>query len=79
MNLLTHGPNRLIEDVLMLFANGTLRPSRETKFFAIEQVQDSFRYLQAGKHIGKSVIKVDKSVDPALVAYQLSLRLSIHY
>ena len=57
---------RLIQDVLDLFSEGSLQPLSKVKTFGVNQIQDAFRYLQSGKRIGKSVIKVDAPVQPSL-------------
>lgn len=44
---------RIREDIF----NGTLKPLKTTIFEANE-IQDAFRYLSSGKHIGKVLIKM---------------------
>lgn len=57
-----------MEEVLGLFSKGVLRPMKETKVFSVNEIRDSFRYLQTGKHIGKAVIRFGEKISPILVS-----------
>ncbi|KAJ0106987.1 hypothetical protein J7T55_011082 [Diaporthe amygdali] len=50
---------RLWEDVSNLIQDGTLRPVTPIMHFTTSEVEKAFRFMQAGKHMGKVVVRVD--------------------
>jgi len=55
---------RLMEEWLELLAAGKISPVRPIKEFSVTDVEQAFRYMSAGTHMGKIVIT--GSPDPAM-------------
>lgn len=52
---------RLMELMLDLYAQGHLRPIHPVTVFDATEVEDAFRYMQQGTHVGKVVVRVPES------------------
>ena len=50
--------NRLLQKIVSLYEQGFIKPIEPVKIFDGTKVEDSFRYMQKGQHIGKIVIKI---------------------
>ena len=48
--------SRLVEMMLDLYVQGHLKPIRPVNLFDATEVEDAFRYMQQGTHVGKIVI-----------------------
>jgi NADPH:quinone reductase-like Zn-dependent oxidoreductase/SAM-dependent methyltransferase/NADP-dependent 3-hydroxy acid dehydrogenase YdfG len=53
--------------IVDLYNEGALRPIRPIRTFPANEVEDAFRYLQKGQHIGKLVLQFSNSPDLAVV------------
>ncbi|KAF6813125.1 polyketide synthase [Colletotrichum sojae] len=51
--------NRLFEKIVELYEQGHITPIKPIKIFTAETVEECFRYMQKGQHIGKIVLKMD--------------------
>ncbi|KAI8269455.1 Highly reducing polyketide synthase [Colletotrichum sp. SAR11_239] len=49
----------LWEDTAKLIHNGSVKPIAPIQLFTMAEVEKAFRYMQAGKHMGKVVVRVD--------------------
>ncbi|OGM47171.1 polyketide synthase [Aspergillus bombycis] len=49
--------------IVDLYKQGTIHPIRPVKTFPLNELQDAFRYLQTGQHIGKLVLQFSASTD----------------
>lgn len=58
---------RSLEHTMKWFASGDLKPIPVDRVFDASEVQDAFRYMQQGKHIGKIVVEI-RSEDGKLLA-----------
>jgi NADPH:quinone reductase-like Zn-dependent oxidoreductase/SAM-dependent methyltransferase/NAD(P)-dependent dehydrogenase (short-subunit alcohol dehydrogenase family) len=57
----------LFNEVGQLIRDGTLKPVKPITFFSFSQVEHAFRFMQAGKHMGKIVVRVtDEDIVPAV-------------
>lgn len=52
---------RLMELMLDLYAKGHLKPIHPVTVFDAAEVEDAFRYMQQGTHVGKVVVRVPES------------------
>ena len=69
--------SKLLTKVFDLFKSGTIKPVRPVSVFDIGDIQEAFRTMQNGLHLGKIVLKKNKdSVIPALPhdAHPLALK-----
>lgn len=57
---------RLMKLMLDLYVEGYLKPIRPTTVFHAAEVEDAFRYMQQGTHIGKIVIRLPENEDNLL-------------
>lgn len=58
---------KLWNDVSKLIQDGSLKPVAPIMQFAMADVEKAFRFMQAGKHMGKVVVRVDENdVVPAV-------------
>ncbi|CAG8961993.1 hypothetical protein HYFRA_00014100 [Hymenoscyphus fraxineus] len=59
---------KLLEQGLDLYEKGGLKPLRPITYFDATQVEEAFRFMQRGEHMGKIVVKmpIDKSILPAV-------------
>lgn len=58
---------KLWSDVSKIIQNGSLKPVAPVLQFGMADVEKAFRFMQAGKHMGKVVVRVDdKDVVPAV-------------
>ena len=72
----------LLDRCMAFYQLGNIKPIRPVALFDASQVQDAFRYMQKGQHIGKIVVKMpqnarDLSVRPT--AWSLDLRSNASY
>ena len=56
-------------EILKLYRSGHIKPLYTCKVFPFEQIQEAFRYMQQGKHIGKVGISFENS-DTTTVPYR---------
>jgi hypothetical protein len=59
------------------FEKGLIKPISPVTIYSAEEIQNAFRYMQKGKHIGKIVIKMPeniKSISATPLRSKLSLR-----
>ncbi|TIC96982.1 Compactin diketide synthase mokB [Colletotrichum higginsianum] len=49
----------LWEDTARLIHDGSVKPIAPLQLFSMAEVEKAFRYMQAGKHMGKVVVRVD--------------------
>lgn len=73
---------RLLEQGLSLYEKGGVKPIRPIKYFDAAQVEDAFRFMQRGEHMGKIVVKmpVNNTVLPAVpMSKELILRPDASY
>lgn len=54
---------RLMEMMLQLYAEGHIKPIHPVTVFNVSEVEEAFRYMQQGTHIGKIVVKFPEVVD----------------
>lgn len=47
---------RIIADVMKCLADGIIRPVQPLKVMNFSQIEEAFRIMQTGKHIGKMVL-----------------------
>jgi hypothetical protein len=67
---------RLMDDILKYLSEGYITPIKMDKVFQATEVQDSFRYLQKGVHIGKVVVSMPANPEELELALRRSrLRL----
>lgn len=56
---------RIMTNVMKLLADGIIRPIEPIKVMQFSQIEEAFRLMQTGKHIGKLVLKAgDEDVVP---------------
>ena len=48
---------RILEQIVKLYEDGHIHPIRPITSFDAANVEDAFRYMQQGQHVGKIVIK----------------------
>ncbi len=48
---------RIIADVMRLLSEGVIWPIQPMKIMDYSQIEEAFRIMQTGKHIGKMVLK----------------------
>jgi hypothetical protein len=79
-------PFRILHSVIGLLREGHITPIKPVKVFDASLVQDAFRHLQQGQHIGKIVIalrdidgSVKSGITPAKTAKQLKLDKTASY
>lgn len=48
---------RALEQIVKLYENGDIHPIRPVTTFDAANVEDAYRYMQQGQHVGKIVIK----------------------
>ncbi|KAH0438713.1 polyketide synthase [Colletotrichum camelliae] len=68
-NLAAQDPSivaRLLEQVVELYEKGFISPVKPSRIFSGGDVQDAFRYLYKGTHIGKVVIDLSDETQDAL-------------
>ncbi|EQB51117.1 hypothetical protein CGLO_09370 [Colletotrichum gloeosporioides Cg-14] len=68
-NLAAQDPSivaRLLEQAIELYEKGLISPVKPSRIFSCGDVQDAFRYLYKGTHIGKVVINVSDEKQDAL-------------
>ncbi|KAI1263636.1 KR domain-containing protein [Xylariaceae sp. FL1019] len=67
----------ILHDVFDLIAKGDLRPAFPIKIYPVGQVEDAFRLMQQGKHLGKMILSftADEGKAPVLCRAKDSLRL----
>ncbi|WYZ46092.1 hypothetical protein EsH8_IX_000317 [Colletotrichum jinshuiense] len=51
--------NRLLKRIVEFYEHGHIGPIHPTTVFSASAVEDCFRYMQKGQHIGKIVMKMD--------------------
>ena len=51
---------RMLEEVMRLVAAGKIHPPRPIQEFRVSDIEQAFRHIQSGKHMGKVVITVNK-------------------
>ena len=51
--------NRLIEDVMRCLEEGIVKLVQPLNVMSFSQIEEAFRIMQTGKHIGKIVLKLD--------------------
>ncbi|GMF92903.1 unnamed protein product [Aspergillus oryzae] len=49
--------------IVNLYKQGAIHPIRPVKTFPVSEVEDAFRYLQTGQHIGKLILQFSDSPD----------------
>jgi acyl carrier protein len=54
----------LLAETISLFEQGFIKPIEPMKVFEGAMIEDSFRYMQKGQHIGKIVVKIPSSQVP---------------
>lgn len=52
---------KLWNDVAKLIQNGSLKPVAPIMQFTMAEVEKAYRFMQAGKHMGKVVVRVDET------------------
>lgn len=52
---------RIIADVMKCLADGIIRPVQPLKVMNFSQIEEAFRIMQTGKHIGKMVLSAQPS------------------
>lgn len=52
---------RLLEKTMELYSQGCIQPLNQVTQFAVDAVQDAFRFMQRGRHIGKIVVSMDQT------------------
>jgi NADPH:quinone reductase-like Zn-dependent oxidoreductase len=60
MRLDPNTTSRLLRQTMALWENGTIRETMPFNIFDYSQIEESFRLLQSGKHIGKVVLTPHK-------------------
>ncbi|KAI1804894.1 hypothetical protein F4811DRAFT_570659 [Daldinia bambusicola] len=69
----------ILEHVLRMLAEGTLRPAQNFQVLPISQVQEGMRMLQSGQNIGKIVFEMtDDSLVPAQIRAKSNWSLGEH-
>ncbi|RAK81482.1 KR-domain-containing protein [Aspergillus fijiensis CBS 313.89] len=58
--------SRHMKRMLDLYADGHIRPIHPVTFYDAHDVQEAFRYMQTGSHIGKVVIRMSEDTNRAL-------------
>ncbi|KAI9151270.1 Polyketide synthase [Paramyrothecium foliicola] len=58
---------RLITSILEKYEAGQLRPIRPIKVFTASKIQDAFRYMQKGQHVGR----IGLSLKPSMKKYEV--------
>ncbi|OJZ83577.1 hypothetical protein ASPFODRAFT_220554 [Aspergillus luchuensis CBS 106.47] len=57
---------RIIADMMRMVSEGIIRPVNPLKIFSISQIEEVYRIMQTGKHIGKMVLQAnDDDLVPA--------------
>lgn len=67
-----HDPNlakQMLGEVFRLFRVGALKPV-ELNVFPLSKIEDTFRFIQSGKHIGKVILKAEADSQVKVVAFQ---------
>lgn len=59
--------DRLLRETVSLFEQGFIKPIEPMKVFDGANIEDSFRYMQKGQHIGKIVVKIPESESTAVL------------
>lgn len=62
------GRVRLLNSVVNFFVEGKIQPIRPVKTFSAVEIQDCFRYMQKGQHIGKIIVDMTPKLDHPLSA-----------
>ncbi len=62
----SHTVFSLMSDVLKLYREGVIQPISPTTIFEAGEVEQAFRHLQQGNHIGKAVVRINKNSLPVL-------------
>lgn len=52
---------RLLKDMVDYYRSGHIKPIQPLKTFSAASVQDGFRYMQKGQHMGKIVVSIRKN------------------
>ena len=52
---------RMIREVFKLLQEGAISPVQPLNVFPLSEIESAFRLIQAGKHVGKVVLKVDQA------------------
>ncbi|PGH15529.1 hypothetical protein AJ79_02311 [Helicocarpus griseus UAMH5409] len=53
--------NRILRHMMELYENGSLQPISPLQTFEATKVEEAFRYMQKGQHIGKIVVRFPQS------------------
>ncbi|KAJ2982753.1 hypothetical protein NQ176_g1174 [Zarea fungicola] len=53
---------RLLEKTMELYSQGYIQPLHQVTQFAVDAVQEAFRFMQRGRHIGKIVVSMDQTI-----------------
>ncbi|KAJ6199405.1 LOW QUALITY PROTEIN: polyketide synthase [Bipolaris maydis] len=56
---------RLLGRMMTLYEAGHIKPISPAKTFKVSEVEQCFRYMQQGRHIGKIILRVGDSADEA--------------
>ncbi|THV54033.1 hypothetical protein BGAL_0036g00320 [Botrytis galanthina] len=73
---------RLLKDCMQYFCEGSIQPIRPVKFFEAIQIEEAFRFMQKGQHIGKIVISMpadSRQLATSNTHSQFSLRSDVSY
>ena len=71
--------NRILKEIIYLFQEKVIRPVEPVTIYPITEVESTFRLMQAGKHMGKTIISVNpESLVPVSKAQvHIVLRMTI--
>lgn len=72
---------RIMKEIVNLYENGHIHPIRPIKSFDVAEVEDAYRYMQQGHHVGKIVIKFPQhdELPLALIAPEPSFKSDASY
>lgn len=72
--LFEHDPGlaqRMLAEVFELLRIGAIRPVQPLNVFPLSEIENSFRLIQSGKHLGKVILKVETDI-------QVKVSISFH-
>ena len=74
--------NRLLEKCMDYCSQGFIKPIKPLKLFDAAHIEEAFRFMQKGQHIGKIVVSMpgdQKELPTSLIPQQLTLRPDVSY
>lgn len=69
--------NNLLKRVAKYFEEGHIKPIRPVKTYTANEIEDCFRYMQKGQHIGKIIITLDLPEGKSLATSQSARKIEL--